>query len=149
MKKIAPVFAIEIYNYFKVNFLDKELIRFLTVGGVVFLSNQFFLFTFYGVLGLALIVAQIISSELATLISFTFHHHWTYQNYNSRPLYLRFLHFNLTALGGIIIANVTTLIGVKFFQINYLVGFSVGAIFATFWNYFANKHFIWAQTVDD
>lgn len=149
MKQPNRQFPLEVYNYFRVLILDREVSRFLIVGGVVFSANQLFLYLLHGLIGLRLVFAQIIASELATVVSFVFHHHWTYRNYNSRPLLVRFLHFNLTALGGIIIANATSLVCVYVFGINYLIGFSFGAILAIFWNYFANKHFIWAQTIND
>lgn len=149
MNKISTQSAIDIYDYFKVNFLDKQLVRFTIVGGIAFVTNAIILFIFHGLLSLNLLFSQIVAAEVSIVVSFTIHHHWTYKNYHSKPLYARFLHFNGSALGGIIISTSTLLLCVHILKIHYLFGLVIGAAFAMSWNYFANKYFIWVQTTED
>jgi len=92
-----------------------------------------------------LLLAQIVAAESAIFISFCLHHQWTYRNYRERPLFVRFLHFNGSAFGGQLIATLTLLFCVNVLGMNYLIGFSIGAILALAWNYFSNKYFIWSQ----
>jgi putative flippase GtrA len=149
VKKLDPRFSVELYNYLKVTFLDKQVIRFLIVGGAAFVVNGGFLYIIHGLLHVNLLASQIISSELAIGTSFSLHHHWTYKGYQDKPLYIRFLRFNATAFGGVAISTLTLILTVNILKINYLIGFVLGAFLALFWNYFANKYFIWAQLPTD
>ncbi|CAN5402339.1 hypothetical protein BH10PAT3_BH10PAT3_3990 [soil metagenome] len=123
--------------------LHKQPVRFAIVGGIAFTVNILLLFLIHGVLNAYLLVAQVIAAEGTIVTSFLLHHHWTYKNYSEKSWRIRFFHFNSSSLGGTLIANGTLLICVHIFKINYLYGFSVGAVLALTWNYFANKRFIW------
>jgi putative flippase GtrA len=143
--KNSSQFAVDIYDYLKVTFLDKLLVRFIIVGGVSFIVNGGLLFALHGLFKANLLLAQIIASEAAIAVGFSLHHHWTYRSYNQKPLYLRFLSFNLTALGGTTISTVTLLFFVHVLKIHYMISFVFGAAFAFSWSYFANKYLIWSQ----
>lgn len=141
--------AVALYNYVRATFLDMQLVRFLIVGSCSFATNMTVLYFMHGVIGTPLIVADIIAAETSVLVGFTLHHHWTYKKYGSTPLLYRFLRFNLSTATGILISISVQLLIVHLLGINYLIGTIGGSFVALFWNYFANKHFIWAQIIED
>jgi len=133
------------YHYLDDLLLRKQPVRFILVGGFVFLSNLTMLFIFHGLLNLNLLLSQAIAAEGAIIVSFLLHHHWTYKNrdYEEKNWKIRFLHFNGSSLGGTAIANGILIVCVHVFKINYLIGLSIGALVALLWNYFANLKFVW------
>jgi putative flippase GtrA len=126
-------------------FVGTQLGRFLVVGCGAFLVNVILLYTLHGILGLAIFPAQLLGAEGTIVFSFVLHHHWTYRHYNPKPLIVRFIEFNGSAMGGSIVSTLSVLAGTQLLHVHYLLALSVGAILATSWNYFANQYFIWTK----
>jgi dolichol-phosphate mannosyltransferase len=125
--------------------IQHEAIRFLVVGAGGFVINIGMLWILHGKAGLPLLVAQLISAELAILFNFCLHHAWTYRNYQSASLALRVLKFHATAWTGAAITTVTLTIWVYYLGLNYLVGLTIGGIVAMAWNYALNLFVIWRK----
>lgn len=58
-------------------------------------------------------------------------------------IYVRFIHFNASALGGVIISTGGLLFCVKVLNVNYLLGLIIAGTFSMIWNYLANRLFVW------
>ncbi|MDB5165271.1 MAG: hypothetical protein JWM00_161 [Candidatus Saccharibacteria bacterium] len=123
--------------------LESQLVRFLIVGVGAVVFNTLALYLAHGVAGMELLRAQLLSSEATIIFGFIIHHNWTYRRYGKKPLFLRFIEFNFSALGGAAISTGTVILSVNTFGLNYLVGLLIGAVFATTWNYFSNLYFVW------
>jgi len=119
--------------------------RFLVVGSGAFLVNVVLLYLFHGVMGIPILPAQILGAEGTIIFSFYLHHYWTYRQYSEKPLWLRFIEFNGSALGGSLISTLSVLICTQLLHVHYLAGLSIGAVLATSWNYFSNQYFIWTK----
>ena len=132
-------------NRWGLSVLESQLVRFLIVGVGAVIFNALALYLTHGVAGMELLRAQLLSSEATIIFGFVIHHNWTYRQYSKKPLFLRFVEFNLSALGGAAISTGTVILSVYTFGFNYLVGLLIGAILATTWNYFSNLYFIWSR----
>jgi putative flippase GtrA len=139
--------------------------RFLLVGTIGYLVNQFSLFLFYdthvlwflpgkdvqkdiGLLTIGdsrLLIASIAAVELSIVSNFLWHDRWTFQDRVKKPLYLRFAQFNTTSLGSPIIAISTLNILTPHFGIHYLVANSIGIMLGVTWNWLWNTRFIWRR----
>jgi putative flippase GtrA len=139
--------------------------RFLLVGAIGYLVNQFSLFLFYdthilwflpgkdvqkdiGVLTIGdsrLLIASIAAVEISIVSNFLWHDRWTFQDRVKKPLYLRFTQFNTTSLGSPIISTATVNVLTPHFGINYLVANSIGIMLGVTWNWLWNTRFIWRR----
>lgn len=125
--------------------LESQLVRFLVVGVAAVVFNALALYLTHGIADIALLKAQLLSSEATIIFSFIIHHNWTYRRYGKKPLFLRFVEFNLSALGGAAISTATVILCVNILGMHYIAGLLIGAILATTWNYFANLYFVWSR----
>ncbi|HTE57615.1 MAG TPA: GtrA family protein [Verrucomicrobiae bacterium] len=135
----------KIFDQFVVFSTKTQVGRFLVVGSGAFLVNVVLLYLFHGVMGIPILPAQILGAEGTIIFSFYLHHYWTYRQYSEKPLWLRFIEFNGSALGGSLISTLSVLICTQLLHVHYLAGLSIGAVLATSWNYFSNQYFIWTK----
>jgi len=129
---------------------DKQkFIKFATVGFVGFLVNFFLLRIFRGA-GLPEVVAWALSTEGAILNNFTFNNIWTFRETKIGglgKLVAKFLQFNLTSVGALVIQSVAGPIGVGLVGAKYdfLVLFFVVVFLVMPFNYFMYSHVIWKK----
>jgi len=127
---------------------DKQrFIKFAIVGGTGFLINFIALRIFRKIIGVE-VMAWILSTELAIASNFTFNNIWTFKTEKIegvKKLAAKFLQFNLTSAGALIIQSVAGPIGVgivgtkyDFFVLGFVVVFLVMP-----YNYFMYNRFIW------
>jgi putative flippase GtrA len=139
--------------------------RFLVVGAIGYLVNQFCLFLFYdthilwflpekdvqkdiGVLTIGdsrLLIASIAAVEISIVSNFLWHDRWTFRDRVRKPLYVRFAQFNMTSLGSPIISTTTLNVLTPHFGVNYLVANSIGIMLGVTWNWLWNTRFIWRR----
>lgn len=110
-----------------------------------FTVNALLLYVFKGILSLPLLIAQLLGAEGTILYSFVLHHNWTYQKYSQDSLPSRFIKFNLSAVGGLIISTACVLFFTLALHLHYLLGLAIGAVLATSWNYLVNSYYIWKK----
>ena len=146
--------------------VSNTFIKFIIVGGIAFLINQFLLYMLYdspvfwflpaqdtGVsLGLfrhpdiRLLISSVVAVEFAIVCQFNAHERWTFRHRGRRgwgPL--RFLRFNLASAGSpiIVVVSINTL--------TPLLGFSpylsntIGILIGFMWNWTWNTLVIWPQ----
>ena len=139
------------------------LLKFLVVGAIGFVVNQFFLFLFYDtplvwflpesgaqaqipfvtVGDVRLLVASVVAVEISIISNFLFHDRWTFRDRLRKSLPIRFGQFNLTSLGSPIISVTTINILTPNFGIHYFISNSIGIALGMSWNWVWNSQFIW------
>lgn len=142
----------EMISTFKVAIIlgikDKQkFIKFAIVGGTGFIINFIFLRIFRKIFGIE-IIAWFLSTELAILSNFTFNNIWTFRSEKISGLqkvFVKFLQFNLTSAGALLIQSIAGPIGVGIVGAKYdflVLGFVV-AFMVLPYNYFMYNKFIW------
>jgi dolichol-phosphate mannosyltransferase len=127
---------------------DKQrLIKFGTVGFVGFMINFILLRVLRGA-GLPEIFAWALSTEAAILSNFTLNNLWTFSEKKIggiTKLFQKFLQFNLSSVGAIIIQSIAGPLGVRIVgtQWDFLVLAVVVAFLVLPYNYFMYNIFIW------
>ena len=144
--------------------LPTTLIKFLMVGGLGFLINQFMLFLLYDSpvffflpdkdtelsLGLfahpdiRLLIASITAVEVAIIVQFKSHEAWTFRNRQRSGLgIVRFLKFNLSSAVSPIIIVLCVNILTPVFGISPYISNAIGVLLGFSWNWSMNSLIIW------
>jgi len=146
--------------------VSTTFLKFLIVGGVGFLINQFVLFLLYDSpvfwflpakdtavdLGLfrhddiRLLIASVLAVEAAITFQFNAHERWTFRDRERRgwgPV--RFLKFNVTAAGSPIIVVVTINTLALLFGVSPYISNAIGTVIGFMWNWVWNTLVIWPQ----
>lgn len=167
IKEIPIVFTDRKHGYSKMNILSyiKDLLL-LAIKVRVRRSKRFLKFFIVGLIGLAIntIVlkilvdkffwhptsANLIGAEMAIISNFILNNLWTFNDRKissvSQAL-KKFLQFNLTSAGAIVISSVIITLGVFLFgRDNYLIYYFLGIAIAMFWNYFMYSRVIWKKS---
>ncbi len=78
------------------------------------------------------------------LYNFGFHEKGTYNqvNHSAKPLWKKFVHFQLSSLSGVLIVTVISGVAISKFHLTTLVALIIAASVAMFWNFFWTKYFI-------
>lgn len=150
--------------------LSSTLVKFLIVGGIAYLINQFALFLLYdtslfwflpakdtaaGFLlfthpDLRLLLSSILAVEVAIIFQFNSHERWTFRD-RVRPGWgpFRFLKFNLTSAGSPIIIVVTINTLTPVFGISPYLSNTIGILAGVTWNWTMNTLVIWPRRQED
>ena len=132
---------------------DPKMLRFIkfgTVGFLGFVVNFFFLRLFRS-LGFAEILAWLLSTELAIVNNYILNNVWTFSKEKIggvKKTIFKFLQFNLTSAGALVIQSVVGPLGVKLVGVRYdfLVLMVVVACLVLPYNYFMYNVVIWKTT---
>lgn len=125
----------------------KRFVKFGMVGTVGFIINTIGLEVFVK-LGLHPSLASAIGAEGAIISNFLLNNHWTFKE---RKIHrggapLKFLQFNLTSLGALLIQSGTVFLGVTLLHFGaYRIFYLFGVGFGMFWNYFMYSNVIWSK----
>ncbi len=146
--------------------LPTTLTKFLIVGGIAYLINQFALFLLYdspvfwflpakdteASLGLfnhpdiRLLISSILAVEVAIFFQFNSHERWTFRDRAHKGWApLRFLKFNLTSAVSPIIVVVTVNTLTPLFGISPYISNTIGIAAGMTWNWTWNTLVIWPQ----
>lgn len=94
--------------------------------------------------------ANTLGAEAAIISNFIFNNLWTFNDRKitlPKKLFLKFLQFNLTSLGAIVISTTVIWLGVYLFgKENYMIYYFLGIAIATIWNYFMYSTVIWRKS---
>jgi len=121
-------------------------LRFLVVGGLGFLVNLGGLTLFFHILGLPILIAQIISVELAILATFVGNNYWAFRGHQHIPLSRKLWRFHASALMGMFWNSLVTIGLVQLTHINYAISLAVGSAVGLIWNYLLYQHFVFRKT---
>jgi len=145
---------------------SSTFIKFLIVGAIGYLVNQFFLYLVYDspafpflpekdtsvhILFLTYTDARLLIGiaagvEAAILSNFLWHNIWTFTDRTERmPMLLRFLTFHLTSIGSPVISGTTVAVLTPNFGVNAYIANSLGIALGMTWNWLWNSQFIWRK----
>lgn len=122
----------------------RPLGRFCVVGALGVLVNTALLYVLTEAGGLNHLVSATLATEATVLSNFALNDRWTFRDVpRNRSWLWRAVHYNLVALGGLLIsiavlAALTYQLGIYYLFANF---FAIGA--ATLWNYVVNHHWTW------
>jgi putative flippase GtrA len=146
--------------------LPSTLFKFLIVGGIAYLINQFALFLLYDTSllwflpakdtaadfllvthpDLRLLFSSILAVEVAIIFQFNSHERWTFRDRARQGWVLfRFLKFNLTSAGSPIIIVVTVNTLTPVFGISPYLSNTIGILAGVTWNWTMNTLVIWPR----
>lgn len=126
--------------YYKL--INKEIIRFLFIGGVGFIVNFLSLTLFYNILRLPIFIADLISAEIALVSTFIGYNFWVFLNHHHRSIKNKFLKFQFSAGIAIILNVLTVSILVRYVHLYYGFALVTGTLVGLVWNYTLNKKII-------
>ena len=146
----------EMISTFKVAIIlgikDKQkLIKFAIVGGTGFVINFIFLRVFR-YLGLSELFVWLFATEIAIINNYIFNNIWTFKDSEIKGLkatILKFLQFNLTSAGALVIQSIAGPIGTKLIgeKYDFLVLAFVVAFLVLPYNYFMYTKVIWKKKI--
>lgn len=91
---------------------SKQFIKFLMVGGTGFIINFIGLNVFWHIFNLPESLASSLGAELAIISNFFLNNHWTFKHKKIKGnMFLKFLQFNLSSFGAIVIQFVVIYLG--------------------------------------
>jgi putative flippase GtrA len=146
--------------------VSTTFVKFLIVGGIGYLVNQFTLFTVYDSpvftflpargtdfdfilfthTDIRLFIASVMAVEAAILSNFYWHERWTFRHRERRSLRpIRFLKFNCTSIGGPLIAIATVNILTPVFDMSPYIANTIGIGLGFIWNWVWNTLVIWPR----
>lgn len=143
VESLKVIFLFQIHNP-KI----QRFIKFGIVGFVGYLINAFGLEFFYRVLKLPTGVSAGLGAELAIISNFTFNNLWTFSEKRISgfgSLVKKFIQFNLTSVGAIIIQTIVVGLGTRFFgnDVRQVMLFIAVVFFVLPFNYAAYNILIW------
>lgn len=133
-----------------------QFFKFLIVGGIGFIV-QFITFRLLRGADLRPAWATALSAEVAIVSNFIWNNLWTFADQKIsavKQILIKFLQFNLTSLGSIVIQAIISEIGTRVFGIQHLafgintddIYLMIGILVGLFWNYTMYRLVIWRRS---
>ena len=150
--------------------VSTTLVKFLIVGGIGYLVNQFTLLVVYDAPvfwflpakdtgsdfilfthpDVRLFIASVMAVEAAVISNFYWHERWTFRHRERRAQpFIRFCKFNLTSIGSPIIAVATVNVLTPTFDMSPYIANTIGIGLGTAWNWLWNTLVIWPRQASD
>ncbi len=117
----------------------------MVVGGSGFVTNYLALTIFYKLINLPILPAQIISAELAVLVTFMGNNYWTFTDHHHIAIHKKLIKYHLSALGGIILNSALVVLLVRYAHLYYGLALVIGSIVALIWNYNLYNRFVFKK----
>ena len=117
--------------------------RFGFVGALGLVVNSAVLFAAHGLAGLPLAVASPLAVEVAIIHNFLWNDRWTFGANDFS--FGRLARFNLTSLGGLVIASGTLYALAVYCGVHYILANLVGVGVATAWNFGTSLLWTWGS----
>jgi dolichol-phosphate mannosyltransferase len=116
------------------------------VGATGAVVQAVLLILFVEVFGFHPVLANTIAAEFAITSNFTLNNLWTFRDRLKRPLYIRFLIFNASALGSVALQAAAIAIGIRLFgETYYLLYAAAGVGVGWVSNYLMYNYVIWKR----
>ena len=138
-------YIVDVYDWTKKtknNLLKIDFIRFGLVGSVGFTTNFIFLSLLFKILKIEILISQLLAGEIALIVVFMFHNHWTYKGHEHISNIRKFISFHATQWSGQLLILLIVAIGVKLLKVNYGLSLVVASIIVMFWNYAWTKLYV-------
>jgi len=126
---------------------SKSFFQVAIVGALGFVVQTISLLFLVEGLKLNKIISTAVSAELAIISNFLWNNFWTFSDRAVKSFWgVRFLQFNVTSLGSIVIQVSTMWLGIKVLgETLYMVYFAVGVLIGLIWNYLFYSKVIWRR----
>ena len=118
-----------------------RLSKFLVVGVTGMLVNSLALFLLFQWVHLPLVIASVLSTEMAIVNNFCWNDRWTFGR--TQLSIKRFAKFNLVSLAGLVITTCTLWLLAGHLGVYYLAANLLGIALATAWNFAVNVVWTW------
>lgn len=129
--------------------LGVDFVRFCLVGATGFLINLALLTLLYKILGLPVIIAQLISAEIALFSNFILHHNWTYKHRKTKKSIKTLLvQFHMSSWVAIVGSALLVSVGIGVMDLSYIVALVGSSSVALLWNFLWSKLVIWKHQHD-
>ena len=122
--------------------LAHEKVRFIVIGGIGFVVNFLGLALFFDFLHAPIVAAQIISVELAVLVTFTGNNAWAFRGHDNIPIIRKLWRYHASSVVGMTLTSLVTIMLVDLVSLYYGLALVLGAITGLLWNYTAYKRFV-------
>lgn len=119
-----------------------RFIRFGVVGSIGFLVNSAGLLLFYDKLKLPIIIAQLISAEIALMATFVGNNFWAFKADHHHTFIQKLARYHAGSWIGLGINSVIVVVLVKYFHLFSVLALGFGASVALLWNYTVNRRLI-------
>ncbi len=150
--------------------LPTTFVKFIIVGGLAYLINQFGLFLLYDSPvfwflpekntevdfwlfthpDIRLLISSVVAVEIAIVFQFSSHERWTFRRRSRRGWWItRFLKFNLSSIVSPIIIVVTTNVLTLTLDVNPYISNTIGVLIGFMWNWTVNSLIIWPSQRND
>lgn len=126
-------------------YLKPGLIRFLFVGGVGFVVNFIGLTILFHMLGIPILISQLISAEVALIVTFFGNNYWAFSGDHHHTLKQKIMRYHMTAWIGVGINSLCVVLLVHYAHWYYGFALVVGAAVGLVWNYTLNKKVIFLR----
>lgn len=123
-------------------YLKHDKIRFIIVGGIGFVVNFLGLTLLFHVLKLPILVAQVVSVELAILVTFAGNNYWAFQGHDHISFFRKLWRFHASAITGMAINSAIVILLVQFAGLYYGLALAAGSAAGLIWNYTLYKRFV-------
>jgi len=112
---------------------------------VGFVVNYLSLALFFDALGLPILIAQVISAELALLSTFVGNNFWAFTHHHHVSWRRKIVKFHASALAGLAINTAFVVLLVHFAHVYYGLALVVGSLAGLVWNYTLYKRFVFKK----
>ncbi len=127
-----------------IRLLKIDFVRFCIVGGTGFLINLALLTLLTHGFGLSVIIAQLISAEIALFSNFMLHNYWTYKHKKvNKSLPTLIVQFHASTWPAILGSTLMVAGGVKLLHLSEVAALVISSFVALFWNFAWSKCVIW------
>jgi Predicted membrane protein len=132
--------------YYKL--LASNKIRFLFIGALGFVVNYLSLGLFFDLMKLSILISQIIGVELAVIVTFIGNNYWTFKGHQNKSMVNKFIKFQISALGGVLINSGIVISTVQYLHFYYGISLIIGSLVGLIWNYTLYKKFVFRTKIE-
>ena len=128
---------------------EKNLLKFLIIGGFGMIVNILFLWFFKSIIGLNLEYAGVLAIEVSVISNFILNNAWTFNKVlHEYSLSKRILKYHLSVLSGISTNYGALLTLANVFGVYYLLSNIIGIGLGTITNYLLSSRWVWKEKVN-
>jgi putative flippase GtrA len=126
---------------------DARLLRFLTVGGLCFVTNLAVLYGGTDLLGWHYLLSMALSIVVANTLGWLLNRRWTFGG-SERPWWAEYARYMSVSLSSTLISLILMFIGVSLLGIHYLLASAVIAVGMLLFNFIAHRDWSFGASAD-
>ncbi len=126
--------------------LNYSFVRFSIVGFLGFVVNYVALTVMFRGVKLNILPAQILSAELALIVTFLGNNYWAFRDHHHISVRVKIIKYHLSSGAGLIINTAIVSLLVTYAHFFYGLALVLGSITALLWNFTINSTFIFKKS---